>query len=108
VFTKAGQPGWAAIVPGLNLAVMCRVAGYSAWWALAYPLSLTFIVVLNLTTPLVFAIFYIELALIARGIARSFGRGAGTIVGLTLISPVFWCILGFGPATYQRPPALPG
>jgi len=39
MFTKAGHPGWAAIVPGLNLAVMCRVAGYSAWWALAYPLS---------------------------------------------------------------------
>ena len=54
------------------------------------------------TPPVVFAIFLIELALIARGIARSFGRGAGTIVGLTLMFPVFWCILGFGSAMYRR------
>lgn len=55
----------------------------------------------GLTTPVVFAIFLIELALITGGIARSFGRGAGTIVGLTVIFPVFCCILGFGSAMYR-------
>ena len=107
MFAKAGHPGWAAIVPGLNLAIMCRVAGYSAWWALVYPLSITFIVVLNLTTPVVFAVFLIELAIIARGITRSFERGVVTMLGLTLLFPVFWCILGFGRAIYRPTPASP-
>ena len=27
VFSKAGQPGWAAIIPIYNLYIMCKVAG---------------------------------------------------------------------------------
>ena len=34
VFSKAGQPGWAAIIPIYNIYVMCKVAGRPGWWLL--------------------------------------------------------------------------
>jgi hypothetical protein len=34
VFTKAGQPGWAAIIPFYNLYIMVKIAGKPGWWTL--------------------------------------------------------------------------
>jgi hypothetical protein len=34
VFSKAGQPGWAAIIPIYNIYVLCKVAGRPGWWLL--------------------------------------------------------------------------
>src|SRR5262245_6389973 len=35
-FAKAGEPGWACIVPIYNIVVMCRMAGKPAWWVLLF------------------------------------------------------------------------
>jgi hypothetical protein len=32
VFTKAGQPGWASIIPIYNLYVWCKIVGRPGWW----------------------------------------------------------------------------
>ena len=42
-FEKAGKPGWAAIVPIYNAAVLLQVAGKPSWW-----LFLLFIPLVNL------------------------------------------------------------
>jgi hypothetical protein len=34
VFTKAGQPGWAILIPFYNLYVLCKIAGRPGWWLL--------------------------------------------------------------------------
>src|SRR3954454_9955762 len=34
VFTKAGQPGWASIIPIYNLYILCKIGGKSGWWVL--------------------------------------------------------------------------
>src|SRR6476620_11535844 len=34
VFTKAGQPGWACIIPIYNLYVWCKIVGRPWWWIL--------------------------------------------------------------------------
>ena len=34
IFTKAGEPGWASIIPIYNVFVLLRVAGKPAWWIL--------------------------------------------------------------------------
>src|ERR1700675_4595636 len=34
VFSKAGQPGWAAIIPIYNLYVWCKIVGRPWWWIL--------------------------------------------------------------------------
>jgi hypothetical protein len=36
VFTKAGKPGWAALVPIYNLIVLLQIAGKPAWWFLLF------------------------------------------------------------------------
>lgn len=92
VFVKAGQPGWAAIVPIYNIAVLCKVAGRPAWWVL-----LMFIPIVNL----------LVMALISIDVAKAFGKGAGFGVGLWLLGFIFYPMLGFGGAQYVgREPAL--
>lgn len=90
-FEKAGQPGWAAIIPIYNLYVMNQVAQKEPIWFilalvgfLCAPLSLVALVVINL------------------GIAEKFGKGAGYGIGLTFLGFIFWPMLGFGDARYQR------
>ncbi|MFO0261358.1 MAG: DUF5684 domain-containing protein, partial [Planctomycetota bacterium] len=34
IFTKAGQPGWASLIPFYNLYVMLQIVGKPAWWLL--------------------------------------------------------------------------
>jgi hypothetical protein len=86
VFEKAGQPAWAAIVPIYNLAVLCKVARRPAWWAI-----LCLIPVVNV----------VALAMVSFDIAKSFGKGTGFGVGLWLFGPIFYPVLGYGPAQYQ-------
>jgi len=89
VFSKAGQPGWAAIIPIYNLYVMCKVAGRPGWWLL-----LCLIPFLNV----------IILIILNFDIAKRFGKSGGFAVGMILLPFIFWPILGFGSATYQGGP----
>jgi Family of unknown function (DUF5684) len=36
VFTKAGKPGWAALIPIYNLIVLLQIVGKPAWWLLLF------------------------------------------------------------------------
>src|SRR5437660_3124017 len=90
VFSKAGQPGWAAIIPIVNLYFLCKVAGRPGWW-----LILMLIPFVNL---IIFIILDID-------IAKRFGKGVGFGIGLVLLPFIFFPILGFGSAQYQGGPA---
>jgi hypothetical protein len=90
VFAKAGQPGWASIIPIYNWIVWCKIVGRPAWWVLLLLIC--------------FPIFYIILCI---DLAKSFGKGGGFAVGLILLSIIFFPILGFGGAQYQGPSAAP-
>ena len=92
-FEKAGQPGWAAIVPIYNMVVLLRIAGKPVWW-----LVLLLIPVVNL---IIIFLVYIDLA-------KNFGKGTGFGVGLVLLSFVFFPILGFGDARYLGPSPVQG
>jgi Family of unknown function (DUF5684) len=95
VFSKAGQPGWAVIVPIVNTYFVCKVAGRPGWWVI-----LMFI-------PFVNFIIWIILCI---DVAKSFGKGVGFGIGLLLLPIIFFPILGFGSAQYQRaaPAVTPG
>jgi hypothetical protein len=90
VFTKAGQPGWAAIIPIFNVIVLLKIAGKPLWWIL-----LLLVPIANLVITI----------LISIAVAEKFGKGAGFGVGLALLSFIFYPILGFGDAQYQGTPA---
>jgi hypothetical protein len=87
VFTKAGQPGWAAIIPLYNVYVLVtEIAGRDLLWVI-----LSIIVPLALVVPLI-------------DVAKAFGKGTGYGVGLWLLGPIFFPLLGFGSARYQGAP----
>lgn len=87
VFTKAGQPGWAAIIPIYNLYVLLKIAGRPGWWLLLFFIPLVSIIVS---------------LLLALDVAKAFGRGAGFGIGLFFLSFIFYPILAFGDSVYIR------
>lgn len=90
VFTKAGQPGWAAIVPIYNYYVMLQIVGRPAWWLLLY-----FIPLVN----------FIVLIMVSLDMAKAFGKSeVFGIVGLILFSPIGYLMLGFGKDKYVGAP----
>jgi len=88
VFTKAGQPGWAAIVPIYNYVILLNIVGRPTWWVL-----LMFVPLINIVIAI---IIHLELA-------KSFGKSTGFGIGLILLGPIFFPILGFGDSRYQGP-----
>jgi len=90
VFVKAGKPGWAAIIPIYNYIVLCEIVGKPIWW---------FLLMLFPCTSLIFLIWVYNL------VAKSFGKSEGFTVGLVILGPIFWPILGFGDAVYLGPSA---
>jgi hypothetical protein len=93
VFTKAGKPGWAAIIPIYNIFVLLQIVGRPWWWLL--------LMLIPFVNFVIAIIIYIDLA-------KSFGKGVGFGIGLLFLSFIFFPILGFGDAQYVGPAAAQG
>lgn len=85
-FEKAGEPGWAAIVPLYNVIVILKMADKPWWW-----LFLLLIPVVNVV--LLFVV-YIQLA-------KNFGQSTLFGVAMVFFSAICFPILGFGPAQFK-------
>ena len=85
MFTKAGKPGWASIIPIYNTIVLIDIAGKPLWWII-----LCFIPFVNI----------VILIMVLAGVSRNFGRGVGTTLGLIFLPLIFYPMLGFGSASY--------
>jgi hypothetical protein len=85
VFVKAGQPGWACIVPIYNIIVLLQVAKKPEWWVILF------------IVPFVNLVIGI-MVLVA--LAEQFGQGAGFAIGMLLLPVIFWPILAFGDSRY--------
>ena len=92
VLEKAGQPGWAVLIPIYNVIVLLRVAGLAWYWVFA-PL-VAIIPILGWIAYIVWIVW------VHHRISTRFGQGVGFTIGLTLLGPIFWLILGFGSAKY--------
>lgn len=91
VFVKAGQPGWAALIPIYNVYILLKIAGRPGWWLILFLIPLINIVIL---------------LLVAMDVAKSFGQSAVFgIVLLFLFSGIGYLILGFGNYQYVGPAA---
>ena len=86
VFTKAGKPGWACIVPIYNVIVLLEIAGKPLWW------------ILLMIIPLVNIVIGIILAI---EVAKKFGQSSGFGLGLAFLPFIFYPVLGYGSARYQ-------
>jgi hypothetical protein len=88
IFTKAGEPGWAAIIPVYNTIVFLKIAGKPIWWVILF-----FIPFANLIVAI--------LALVS--FAERFGKGTGFVIGCIFLPFVFLPMLAFGDAKYLGP-----
>ena len=86
IFTKAGEAGWASIVPIYNIWVLLRITGKPGWWVVLMLIPLVNIVV-----------GIVE----AAALARAFGKSGGFAAGLILLPFVFYPVLAWGDAQYQ-------
>ncbi len=86
IFTKAGKPGWASIIPIYNIIVLLEIVNKPVWWIVLLLVPFVNFVIL--------IIIYLELA-------KVFGKSAGFGVGLILLGIVFFPMLAFGDASYQ-------
>jgi hypothetical protein len=90
IFVKAGEPGWAAIIPIYNLVVILKIVGRPVWWIVLFLIPFV-----NLIMGFI----------VAFDLAKVFGKGAGFALGMIFLFPIFYPILGFGSAKYQGAPA---
>lgn len=87
IFTKAGKPGWASLIPFYNIYVLLQIAHMPGWWLLAF-----FIPILNLVASIMLAV----------NLAHAFGKStAYGIVLLWLFNGIGMLMLAFGDAKYQ-------
>ncbi len=86
IFEKAGQPGWASIVPIYNYLVHLKIIGKPWYWIL-----LLFVPIYGI----VIAITAVNL------LSKSFGKDVGFTLGLIFLPFIFYPILGFGDAQYK-------
>ena len=85
IFSKANQPGWAAIIPIYNLIVFM--------WIIKKPA----VILLLLLIPIVNIFFAISFV---HSLSKSFGNGAGFTIGLIFLPFIFYPILAFGNYQY--------
>ena len=87
VFVKAGQPGWGIFIPIFNIYLLLMIAGRPAWWIILYLIPLV-----NLVVAIIVNI----------DIAKNFGKDTAFGLGLAFLGFIFYPILGFGSATYNK------
>lgn len=111
LFTKAGQPGWATLIPFYSLVVLLKIVGrpasWIAWYFQVIPFIILYIFYPSFLTALVFflsAVAGLVFAIVVtNGVSKSFGKSEGFTVGLILLPVVFYPILAFGPSKYIGP-----
>jgi hypothetical protein len=92
IFSKAGKPGWAAIIPIYNIIVLLEIVGRPLWWIILYLVPCVNIVIMIM--------IYIDLA-------KSFGKDTGYGIGIFILPIIFLPMLGYGSAQYVGPAAAP-
>ena len=92
--TKGGEPGAMSLLfivtclAPIAFLPMMKLTGRPSWWVI-----LLYIPIVNI----------VVLAIVSIDIAKSYGRSAAFGIGLWLLAPIFYLILGFGSSTYRGP-----
>jgi hypothetical protein len=86
IFSKAGKPGWACLIPIYSTIVLLEIIKKPVWWIFMFLIPLV-------------NIYFLIVAM--NELSKSFGKTTGFTVGLILLPIIFYPILGFGSAEYQ-------
>lgn len=132
IFTKAGIKGWKSLIPIYNLYCAYKMVGISPLWILweilaSAAMTIALIVALGdragdyfnslnnelpedvvkngwvIATTIITCIISIYISIrFGIRLAKAFGKSGGFAVGLILLTPIFYLILGFGSAKYDK------
>ncbi len=111
IFSKAGKPGWAALIPFYNTYIMSDIAFGNANYFIAI-MALYVIIFIGRITGIGILSSLVSLASLALyiiyciKISKAFGKSGGFTVGLVLLPLIFFPMLGFGSAEYIGPQKL--
>ncbi|MFY7742452.1 MAG: DUF5684 domain-containing protein [Flavobacterium sp.] len=78
IFSKAGKPGWACLIPIYSTIVLLEIIKKPVWWIFMFLI------------PLVNIYFFI---VAMNELSKSFGKSTGFTVGLLLLPFIFYPIL---------------
>jgi hypothetical protein len=85
IFTKAGQKGWAILVPIYNIIVFLNIIKKPVWW------------IILLIIPIVNIVFAI---MMLNQLSKRFGKDSGFTLGLLFLPIIFLPLLGLSKAEY--------
>ena len=86
IFTKAGKPGWAILIPIYNIIVMMQIIKKPLWW------------VIILFVPIVDIVFVI---LIVYNLVIKFGQPGWHVILALFLGIIYYPYLAFSKAEYQ-------
>ncbi len=86
LFVKAGEPGWASLVPIYNAVVLMQISGKPGWWVI-----LMFVPFANI----------VVIILMDIGLARNFRRSDAFAIGLIFLPIIFLAVLAFDSSRYS-------
>ncbi len=87
IYSKAGQPGWAVLVPIYNLVVLLNIVRKPVWWILLMCIPfVNFIIAI---------LIYLELA-------KVFNKDTAFGLGIVFLPLIFIPMLAFGKSEYQH------
>ncbi len=86
IFSKAGEAGWASIIPLYNQYILSKITFGNGW------------LFLLLLIPFVNFIFMIVMMY---KLSKSFGHGIGFTIGLIFLPFIFLLIIAFGKSEYK-------
>lgn len=88
IFTKAGKPGWAAIIPIYSAIVLLEIVGKPIWWIILFIVPIVNIVIA---------------IIVVHRLSVSFGKDVGMTILLLILPIIGYPILAFGDAKYLGP-----
>ena len=86
IFTKAGKPGWASIIPIYNSVVQLEIVRKPWWWLL---------LMLIPYVGVVWSVWTMNL------LCKSFGKSSAFTIGVIFLPFIFLPILAYGDSTYR-------
>lgn len=89
VYAKAGQHGWVALIPIINVLGLLKIVHRPWWW------------ILLMLIPIVNFVIWIILMV---DLAKAFGHGVGMMLLLVIFTGIGYLVLGFGSSRYQLEP----
>ena len=105
IFTKAGQPGWASIIPVYNNYILTQIARVNiAYFIVLLTPTLIAVTEVHLPKPVnqvMNVVVVIALILVVYNMCKQFGKGVGYTIGMVILPFIFFPMLAFGDSVYQ-------